>query len=63
MGRKLSGRSIKVKVCCVLSPLDIQGQFVEAIMILSMDGDNLSTLLSVADGQFTAAGVGTRAES
>jgi hypothetical protein len=43
--------------------LDAQGQFVEAIMILSMDGDNLSTLLSVADGQFTAAGVGTRAES
>ena len=43
--------------------MDAQGQYVEAIMILGLDGDNLSTLLSVADGQFTAAGVGTRAES
>lgn len=41
--------------------MDAQGQMVEAMMILSMDGEELSTLLSIADGQFTAAGVGTRA--
>lgn len=40
--------------------LDAQGQIVEAIMILSPDGDGLSTLLSIADGQFTAPGTATR---
>jgi hypothetical protein len=43
--------------------MDAQGQYVDAMMILSRDGDNLSTLLSIADGQFTASGVGTRAGS
>ena len=43
--------------------MDAQGQMVEAMMILSRDGDNLSTLLSIADGQFTAPGVGTRSGS
>lgn len=40
--------------------MDAQGQMVEAIMIVSPDGDSLSTLLSIADGQFTAPGTATR---
>jgi hypothetical protein len=43
--------------------LDAQGQIVDAMLILSPDGENLSTLFTVADGQFSASGVATRAES
>lgn len=40
--------------------MDAQGQYVPAMMTLSVDGGGLSTLLSIADGQFTAPGQATR---
>lgn len=43
--------------------LDAQGQLVDATMILSPDGDDLSTLFTAAAGQFMATGTATRAAS
>ena len=45
----------------MLWEMDAQGQFVDAMMIVSLEGESLQSLLSIADGQFTASGVGTRA--
>ena len=43
--------------------MDAQGQFVNAMMTLEPDGESLSATLDVADGQFIAEGVGTKAQS
>ncbi len=40
--------------------MDAQGQYVDAMMIVSLEGESMQSLLTIADGQFTAAGVGTR---
>jgi hypothetical protein len=43
--------------------MDAQGQLVPASMTLTVDGAGLSTLLSIADGQFTAPGAATRSSN
>lgn len=43
--------------------MDAQGQLVPASLTLTPDGDGLTTMFSVADGQFMAPGEATRAEN
>ncbi|MGD2046520.1 MAG: hypothetical protein PVJ80_14345 [Gemmatimonadota bacterium] len=43
--------------------MDAQGQFVPAMMTLTVDGAGLTTVLDIADGQFSAPGEATRSGS